>query len=166
MARVLPSTPSGKAARTSPDSGCPSSSSAATEATLQLTSYHREFTASHRPSYLRYAKVRLKSEGTSRLAVEGALCDLAAKRTAALSSASLPAVAWKTLVTRVGGGSEQAPDTLRRLLSDQQADAVILRHRLGLGIRDIAQIMGVSQPVIISQLRRARNALQHRAIGR
>ncbi|MFI9358628.1 sigma factor-like helix-turn-helix DNA-binding protein [Streptomyces lydicus] len=55
---------------------------------------------------------------------------------------------------------------MRRLLSDQQADAVILRHRLGLGIRDIAQIMGVSQPVIISQLRRARNALQHRAIGR
>ncbi|MFC5252044.1 hypothetical protein [Streptomyces nigrescens] len=97
--------------------------------------------------------------------MDGALAELARNWQAALSSPCLPAVAWEILTGRVGARIRK-PDFLRLLLSEQQADAVILRHRLGLELRDVAQIMGVSQPVIIGQLRWARSAVQHAAIAR
>ncbi len=123
------------------------------------------FCCTHRPVYLQYSRVRLKNEHASRLAVACALGDLALKWTAALSSPSLPAVAWEILTARVDA-SVRHWDPLRSLLPDQQADAVILRHRLGLRVRDVAQIMGVPQPVITGQLHWARSALQHSVIAR
>ncbi|MGW5122321.1 hypothetical protein ACWEQ8_43975 [Streptomyces noursei] len=132
---------------------------------MQLPPDYCAFITTYRPIYLQYAKVRLKCEATSQLAVADALGKLAAKWPLALSSPNLPAAAWSILTGHLGA-SGQPNDPLRSLLSDQQADVVILRHRLGLGIRDVAHIMGLSQPMIIGQLRQARKLLQHLAITR
>lgn len=135
------------------------------EVPIHLPADYTAFCSTHRRVYLRYSRVRLRCEAAAQRAVACALGDLAMTWSAALRSPSLPAVAWSTLTGRVAACARDR-DLLRRLLPDQQADAVILRHRLGLGVPDVAQTMGLPQPVIISQLRCARRALQYSAIAR
>ncbi|ELP66318.1 hypothetical protein STRTUCAR8_01792 [Streptomyces turgidiscabies Car8] len=120
----------------------------------------------YQDSYLRYARARLTDPGLSRRLVERALGLVATNWASVLASHCPAAEAWDILVSVITTVVRQRPATgarpcnaVYRMLSPLQADVVILRHRLSLNDEQAADLMGVEEPVVASQLRMAHRNL-------
>ncbi|MFE5729955.1 hypothetical protein ACFQ7A_03435 [Streptomyces sp. NPDC056528] len=91
-------------------------------------------------TYIRYALVRTGDWHTANDLVSATLGDLAMAWTEVLQSPSPSALAWRLLSARTGRDVITAGP--HRLLPTAQADAVLLRYRLGLPTRQAAEVMG------------------------
>ncbi|HEY8987294.1 MAG TPA: hypothetical protein VIU15_47990 [Streptomyces sp.] len=93
--------------------------------------------------YLAYATARVGDRERARLLVQASLGDLAMVWPEALESASPSALAWRLLAARTGcavaGWRGGGP---HRVLPAAQADAWLLRYRLGLTPQRAAEAMG------------------------
>lgn len=94
-------------------------------------------------TYTRYAALRVGNEQQARTLVRATLGELAMMWTEALQSPSPAALAWRLLAARTGrvAAAGRSP-ALYRLLPTPQADAVLLRYRLGLPEARAAEVMG------------------------
>ncbi|MFF4509264.1 hypothetical protein [Streptomyces sp. NPDC001401] len=99
------------------------------------------FCQRHLDIYIRYALLRVGDDRQARVLAQAALGDLAMAWAEALQSPSPAALAWRLLAARISG---VAPDDLQlyRVLPALQADAVLLRYRLGLPAAEAAEVMG------------------------
>ncbi|GAA2126116.1 hypothetical protein [Streptomyces synnematoformans] len=135
--------------------------------TIALPLDYTAFCLLHEENYVRYSRARVADAAAGRLAVARALGDLALAWDRALRSASVAAVAWETLRTRVRAAARTAGPAPgwdpHRTLPDLQADALLLRYRLALTDAQAAQLMGVAEPVVAGQLRLARRQLPRTA---
>ncbi|MGW0710528.1 hypothetical protein ACWD4G_32000 [Streptomyces sp. NPDC002643] len=95
----------------------------------------------HLDIYTRYAALRVGDDGHGRILARAALGDLAMVWAEALQSPSPSALAWRLLTARI---TRAAADdrALYRVLPLAQADAVLLRYRLGLPEEKAAAVMG------------------------
>ncbi|WP_407560878.1 hypothetical protein [Streptomyces sp. 184] len=127
--------------------------------TIALPLEYTAFCLLHEEHYVHYSRARVGEATTGRVAVARALGDLALAWDRALRSASVAAAAWELLRIRVRAAARAAGPApgwdLHRTLPDLQADAMILRYRLALTDAQSAQLMGVEEPVVASQLRLA-----------
>ncbi|OIJ63416.1 hypothetical protein [Streptomyces mangrovisoli] len=117
--------------------------------------------------YLRYTRARVADAALSRRLVEAALGSVATNWTGILASHCPVAEAWDIL----GSVIAQAVRTravagrctnLYRSLPPLQADVVVLRHRLCLSDEQAADLLGVEESVITSQLRMAHRTILRR----
>ncbi|GHJ36345.1 hypothetical protein [Streptomyces sp. TS71-3] len=99
----------------------------------------------HGARYRAYALCRLGDGAAAEHAVRCALGELLVAWPAALKL-SPSAVGWRILRRRLAMSLRARPrpitDALHRLVSGPAADAGVLRHGLGLGAKDIADLMG------------------------
>ncbi|MGW8697640.1 hypothetical protein ACWGOK_12055 [Streptomyces eurythermus] len=100
------------------------------------------FCLRHLDIYLRYAAVRVGNARQARVLVQAALGDLAMVWTEALESPSPSALAWQLLARRTNRAVGTGGMELYRVLPARQADAVLLRYRLGLPATTAADVMG------------------------
>lgn len=112
------------------------------------------FCARYLDVYIRYAVVRVGDEGRARWLVQAALGDLAMVWAEALQSPSPTALAWRLLAARAGVAADDGGQ-LYRVLSAPQADAVLLRYRLGLSPAQAAEVMGWAEGEFACLLRGA-----------
>ncbi|WEH12214.1 hypothetical protein [Streptomyces sp. VNUA24] len=99
------------------------------------------FCQSHLDIYTRYATLRLGDDRQARALAQAALGDLAMMWPEALQSPSPSALAWRLLAARIGRAAADNR-ALYRVLPAVQADAVLLRYRLGLPDDKAAEVMG------------------------
>lgn len=137
--------------------------------TLVLPLEYTAFCLLHRERYLRYTRERVQDAWVSQKLVEAALGNLATIWPTVISSSRPAAVAWRLLDALISSalrghrsGAAQPVDVVHRVLPPAQADAVILRCRLHLSEEQAAELMGVEQPAVASQLRMAQRALPGR----
>ncbi|MFE4622688.1 sigma factor-like helix-turn-helix DNA-binding protein [Streptomyces mirabilis] len=123
----------------------------------------------HRERYLRYTRERVQDAWVSQKLVEAALGNLATIWPAVISSSRPAAVAWRLLDALISSalrgrrnGVAHPVDAVHQVLPPAQADVVILRCRLRLSEAQAAELMGVEQPAVASQLRMAQRALPGR----
>ncbi|MFE0520851.1 hypothetical protein [Streptomyces sp. NPDC058954] len=116
--------------------------------------------------YLRYARARVADPSLSRHLVETALGSVATNWTAVLASHCPAAEAWSILSALVaravrGQSATTVCSAVYRVLPPMQADLVILRHRLSLSDEQAADLMGVEEPLVASQLKMAHRVMAH-----
>ncbi|MGP3737563.1 hypothetical protein ACTWJ9_31070 (plasmid) [Streptomyces sp. GDS52] len=116
--------------------------------------------------YLRYTRVRVADPGLSRELVEAALGSVAINWAGLLASRCPAAEAWDILGSVIaqairGQAAASLCNVVYRILPQMQADVVVLRHRLSLSDEQAADLLGVEEPVVTSQLRMA-----HRTMSR
>lgn len=102
------------------------------------------FCAERTETYCRYAAVRLGSGAAGRQVGLAALGDLAMTWAEALCSASPAALAWSLLTARAASHPDGGRRGLYELLPSRHADVLLLRYRLGLPARRVADLLGVS----------------------
>ncbi|MFI1415628.1 hypothetical protein ACH4Y0_37765 [Streptomyces sp. NPDC020707] len=127
---------------------------------ISLPADYTAFCMLYQDRYLRYTRVRVADPGLSRTLVETALGSLATNWTTVLASQCPAAEAWNilgSLIAQAVGGhaATKSCTTVYRVLPPLQADLVILRHRLSLSDQQAADLMGVDEPMVTSQLRMA-----------
>ncbi|MFD7817631.1 sigma factor-like helix-turn-helix DNA-binding protein [Streptomyces sp. NPDC059785] len=133
---------------------------------LALPLEYTAFCLLHQERYLRYTQERMQDAWVSRKVVEAALGNLATIWPAVISSSRPAAVAWRLLDALISSAlrgqrarAAHPLDPVHRILPPAQADAVILRCRLQLSQAQAAEVMGVEEPAVASQLRMAQRAL-------
>lgn len=124
------------------------------------------FCMHYQDRYLRYTRVRVADPGLSRDLVEAALGSVAINWTGLLASHCPAAEAWDILGSVIaqavrGQAAASLCNVVYRILPQMQADVVVLRHRLYLSDEQAADLLGVEEPVVTSQLRMA-----HRTMSR
>ncbi|MFD8984638.1 hypothetical protein [Streptomyces sp. NPDC059564] len=119
---------------------------------------YEAFCVKYRPLYTRYAAARLENTGHGARLAESALAGLAQGWSEALTCASPAARVWEmfTALVEATAGRRAQPVTS---LPCPQADAVILRHRLGLAPEVAAEMMGISASAFRALHRAALRAL-------
>jgi len=100
------------------------------------------FCVGHLEIYTRYVAVRIRDGGRARSLAQAALGDLAMVWAEALQSPSPSALAWRLLTARTGHAAAGGGLELYRVLPAPQADAVLLRYRLGMSADAAAELMG------------------------
>lgn len=107
-----------------------------------------------RPTYLRYAQARLEVPGLAQAAVEAAFAGVRRDWSQTLSSASAPRAAWHHLRHEVSVhlGKSAAPQAP---LAGVCGDAALLHWHLGVPLKDIASVMGVTVTGVRALLVRA-----------
>lgn len=100
------------------------------------------FCLSHLEIYNRYVALRVGDEAKARMLVGAVFGDLAMNWAEALESPSPSALAWRLLAARTNRVAVSRCLELYRVLSSSQADAVLLRYRLGLPEAKAADVMG------------------------
>ncbi|WP_148587974.1 sigma-70 region 4 domain-containing protein [Streptomyces sp. WAC01526] len=123
---------------------------------------YRAFRQLHRDIYVRYAFVRTEREAAAVRCVEAVFQTLSAEWTAALRSETPAARAWQLLRQEATARSECRPGhswSVHCLLEGQQADAFLLRRRLGLTVAQTATFMGVADYTVRAWLRTAERSL-------
>ncbi|MEU6227493.1 hypothetical protein [Streptomyces sp. NPDC047042] len=109
---------------------------------IGMPSAFAAFCVRHLDIYTRYAAVRMRDGGQARALAQAALGDLAMMWAEALESPSPSALAWRLLAVRTGRAAAGGGLELYRMLPVPQADAVLLRYRLGLSAAEAAEVMG------------------------
>ncbi|MGQ4374813.1 hypothetical protein ACN6K9_001684 [Streptomyces sp. SAS_267] len=114
--------------------------------------------------YLRYARARVADPILSRELVEAALGSVAVNWAGVLASHCPAAEAWDILGSVIaqalrGQTAASRCNVVYRLLPPLQADVVILRHRLCLSDEQAADLLGVEESVVTSQLLMARRTV-------
>ncbi|MFJ8536853.1 hypothetical protein [Streptomyces sp. NPDC093591] len=120
--------------------------------------------------YLRYARARIADPRLSRELVETALGSVATNWAAVLASHRPAAEAWNILGSLIaqavhGQAASTVCNAVYRVLPPLQADIIILRHRLSLSDEQAADLMGVEEPLVASQLKMAYRAMAERAVA-
>ncbi|MEV5513901.1 hypothetical protein AB0L50_13370 [Streptomyces flaveolus] len=92
--------------------------------------------------YTRYAALRVGEVPQAQVLVQATLGDLAMAWTEALQSPSPSALAWRLLTGRANRAAAGRSPSLYNVLPPPQADAVLLRYRLGLDEARAAEVMG------------------------
>ncbi|MEU9372004.1 hypothetical protein AB0D71_46885 [Streptomyces avermitilis] len=100
------------------------------------------FCLHHLDVYILYATARVGDGRQARALVEATLGDLAMLWAEALESPSPAALAWRLLTARTNHAATVSSPALYRVLPAPQADAVLLRYRLGLSPDRAADAMG------------------------
>ncbi|MFE1521678.1 hypothetical protein ACFW9I_33500 [[Kitasatospora] papulosa] len=117
--------------------------------------------------YTRYGALRVHSLKAGREAAIAALGDLAMCWPEALASPSPAALSWQLLTGRVAySARDRGADSLHATLSGRQADAVLLRYRIGLSAPEAAEAMGVDAGEVLAAVRAALRALPQRHLVR
>ncbi|WP_328687764.1 hypothetical protein OHA74_54740 [Streptomyces phaeochromogenes] len=127
---------------------------------ISLPADYTAFCMLYQDRYLRYTRVRVADPGLSRTLVEAALGSVATNWATVLASHCPAAEAWNILGSLIaqavrGHAATESCSTVYRVLPLLQADVVILRHRLSLSDQQAADLMGVEEPLVASQLRMA-----------
>ncbi|WP_052713673.1 hypothetical protein [Streptomyces katrae] len=104
---------------------------------------YEAFCSRYRPLYIRYAAVRLSSTRCGARLADHALDALAPCWPQALACASPAAAVWEMFTSLIEDAAERG-SRCGADLPCPQADAVILRHRLGLPAETAAELMGIS----------------------
>lgn len=118
------------------------------------------FCHDHWPVYRRYASAVTGSAATGESLARAALHELGIQWPTALRSAVPSALAWALLCATTASHRTVTLRTLQRSLHPREADALILRYRLGLTTRQAGHAMGMA-PAAFDLLRR--NALRKAA---
>jgi hypothetical protein len=152
--------------RSRPPRHAPETPAQPQELAVSLPADYTAFCMLYQDRYLRYARVRVIDPGLSRTLVETALGSVATNWASVLASHRPAAEAWSilgSLIAQAVRGQTAAKfcNDVYRALPPLQADVVILRHRLSLSDEQAADLMGVEEPVVASQLRMA-----HRTMSR
>ncbi|MER7179494.1 hypothetical protein ABT404_08415 [Streptomyces hyaluromycini] len=118
------------------------------------------FCLHYQDRYLSYTRVRVGDPQLSRRLVETALGSVATNWSSLVASHCPAAEAWSilgALITKAAraGTATKFHNAVYRSLSPLQADVFVLRHRLSLSDEEAADLMGVEQPLVASQLRMA-----------
>ncbi|WP_369184175.1 hypothetical protein [Streptomyces sp. Y1] len=116
------------------------------------------FVQLNEPYYLKYARTRLAAEELGAEAVAWTLGYLEAEWTAILGCSQPMATCWSVLrgaVSRRSAPGRLPGNWLHTVLPDDAADAVLLKHRLGVELPVAARLMGVGTGVVEVQLRAA-----------
>ncbi|WSQ15127.1 hypothetical protein OG604_49645 [Streptomyces sp. NBC_01231] len=134
---------------------------------VSLPADYTAFCMLYQDRYLRYARARVADAGLSRQLVEAALGSVATNWATVLASRCPTAEAWNILGSLIaqavrGHSAASICNTVYRVLPPLQADVVILRHRLSLSDGQAADLMGVEEPVVATQLRMARRTMARR----
>ncbi|WP_410097343.1 sigma factor-like helix-turn-helix DNA-binding protein [Streptomyces sp. Isolate_219] len=109
--------------------------------------------------YLEYAEIRLGDQRFGSSAVLAALGALSAIWGEVLRSSCPAAMAWRVLEHAVSAsrsaasGSGGDTDVLHGVLPAEQADAVLLHHRMGLSQGEAAELMGLHVSALAALLR-------------
>lgn len=119
----------------------PASHHGSPEVEIGMPAAFTAFCQGHLDIYTRYAALRLGDDRQARVLAQAALGDLAMMWAEALQSPSPSALAWRLLAARIGGAAAE-DRALYRVLPAVQADAVLLRYRLGLPDEKAAEVMG------------------------
>lgn len=107
-------------------------------------------------AYLRFATVCTRCPCAGGELVQEALGDLAAVWEEAMRSASPAALAWDLISKRCSARARSGHGgSAYRVMPRLHADAVILRYRLGLGLAETAELMGVDEMEVNGMLRYA-----------
>ncbi|MGI5372625.1 hypothetical protein [Streptomyces iakyrus] len=119
--------------------------------------------------YLRYTRARVADPDLSRELVETTLGSVAINWASVLASRRPAAEAWDILGSLIaqtlrGPAAATLCNTVYRVLPPLQADVVILRHRLSLSNKQAADLIGVEEPVVASQLRMAHRTMARRTV--
>ncbi|MFI7337222.1 hypothetical protein ACIBUY_04695 [Streptomyces sp. NPDC050085] len=137
------------------------------EVAIQLPADYRAFCLLYQETYLRYAQARVSEPDSSHAIVARALGLLATHWPRALTSHPAE-VAWEllgSLFPRPRGAIDSATlsmggcEVLYRVLPANQADAVVLRHRLLLDTHACADLMGVEPFTVTCRLSLAYRSL-------
>ncbi|MFJ9848145.1 hypothetical protein [Streptomyces sp. NPDC101150] len=122
------------------------------------------FCTLRRDIYIRYASARVGCRGVGQELAQAALRDLGTVWLQALQSASPAAVSWRLLARRTAVGARSQRDSgPHHILPGQQADAVILRYRLGLSMHQAGDLMGINDREMAGVLRSAMRRMAHPA---
>ncbi|WNO70153.1 hypothetical protein [Streptomyces sp. AM8-1-1] len=132
--------------------------------TVALPADYIGFCMHYQDRYLRYTRVRVADPGLSRELVETTLGSVAVNWADLLASPCPAAEAWAILGSVIAQAARgQAATSLSsvayRILPALQADVVILRHRLCLSNEQTADLLGVEESVVTSQLRMAHRTM-------
>ncbi|MFF5567660.1 hypothetical protein ACFY7Z_20580 [Streptomyces sp. NPDC012623] len=131
---------------------------------IQLPADFAAFCTRRCPLYTRYCALRTSSCSAGREIAMAALGDLALLWLEALASPSPAALSWQLLNQRIVRSVRgQSADWLHRALSARQADVVLLRYRIGLTVRDAADIMGVATADVLVASQAALRSLPQRS---
>ncbi|MFE3945911.1 hypothetical protein ACFXPV_29250 [Streptomyces sp. NPDC059118] len=119
-------------------------------------------------AYMRFATACTGCPCTGRELAQEALGDLATVWERALRSASPAALSWDLISERGSACARLRPGgSVYRVLPRLYADAVMLRYRLGIGMAEAAELMGIDELEINGMLRYAtRRAAQVRHMHR
>jgi hypothetical protein len=135
---------------------------------IDLPLEYTAFCLLYQERYLRYTRARGGDPSLSRRLVETALGKVAVNWVGVLASHCPAAEAWGILGSVISTAVRGRPavrakpcNAVYRMLSPLQADIVVLRHRLSLDVEQTAELMGVDEPVVSSQLRMAHRNLPH-----
>lgn len=107
-----------------------------------------------RETYVRYATARVGCLRTGEEMTQAAFGDLAMRWPEALRSASPAAVSWDLFTDRITARGRERGE-LHRVLPDLQADALVLRYRVGLPLGQAADLMGLTDTELAGALRAA-----------
>ncbi|GAA4027047.1 hypothetical protein [Streptomyces plumbiresistens] len=134
---------------------------------VSLPADYTAFCMLYQDRYLRYTRARVADPGLSRELVETALGSVATNWATVLASYCPAAEAWDILGSLIaqamrGHAAATLYNTVYRVLPPLQADVVILRHRLSLSDGQAADLMGVEEPLVASQLRMAHRTMARR----
>ncbi|MFI1890197.1 hypothetical protein [Streptomyces jumonjinensis] len=113
-------------------------------------------------AYTRYAQARIGQMPLTRIAVNTAFAAIRQAWPRTLSSASAPQTAWRLLrqtVTCYADATPGAASIVHCILDHATADAVLLHRRLGMPLRQAADLMGVDNSAVRALLVRADRAL-------
>lgn len=140
------------------------------ELVVSLPADYTAFCMLYQDRYLRYARVRVTDPRLSRNLVETALGSVATNWTSLLASHCPAAEAWSILGSLIaqavrGQAAAKLCNAVYRTLPPLQADVVILHHRLSLSDEQAADLMGVEEPLVASQLRMAHRAMSRQLPG-
>lgn len=129
------------------------------------------FTLLHYDHYLSYTQLRLGEPTAADQTLQATWGDLAITWPHALSTHRPAAVAWHALGLRINTALTHSPDragrdVMHRLLPADQADAVILRHFLGMSDAQAADVIGRDPAHVTYQLLDAERRLGRRIAKR
>lgn len=123
---------------------------------IRLPVSYAAFCIPRREVYTRYAAARVGCPRVGEELAQAALGDLAMMWAEALQSASPAALSWSLLRSRIAARAPRDRGSgLHRVLPGDQADAVVLRYRVGLPLRQAADLMGINDSEMTAILRTA-----------
>ncbi|MFF3394757.1 hypothetical protein ACFYW1_27945 [Streptomyces sp. NPDC002669] len=114
------------------------------------------FCTARLPAYVRFAAACTGCPRTGREVAQEALGDLATVWEKALRSASPAALSWGLISERCSDRARlRSCGSVYRVLPRLYADAVVLRYRLGIGLAETAELMGIDELEVNGMLRYA-----------
>jgi len=123
---------------------------------IRMPVSYAAFCVPRREVYTRYAAARVGCPQVGEELAQAALGDLAMMWAEALQSASPAALSWNLLRSRIATSARHGRGSgLHRVLPGDQADAVMLRYRVGLPLRQAADLMGIGDSEMAAILRMA-----------